>query len=59
MSEGGCSGVLEFLLHGVSMKVSIRYFLDALKDWSERRDLNSGPLAPHAGIVFLSVPVYS
>src|SRR5215471_17737962 len=35
-------------LHGVSMKVSIRYFLDALKYWSERRDLNSGPLAPHA-----------
>src|SRR6516162_11036037 len=36
------------VLRGVSMKVSIRYFLDALKYWSERRDLNSGPLAPHA-----------
>src|SRR6266436_7160659 len=32
----------------VSMIVSIDDFTDALKDWSERRDLNSGPLAPHA-----------
>src|SRR6185312_7876876 len=32
---------------GVSMKVSIGSRRDALKDWSERRVLNSGPLAPH------------
>jgi hypothetical protein len=27
--------------------------------WSERRDSNSGPLAPHARVVFPCVPVYS
>jgi hypothetical protein len=30
------------------VKVSISSKRDALRDWSERRDLNSGPLAPHA-----------
>src|SRR5215831_19499541 len=35
-------------LHGVSMKVSIGTLRKARKYWSERRDLNSGPLAPHA-----------
>ena len=32
----------------VSMRVSTRSFYEVLKVWSERRDLNSGPLAPHA-----------
>jgi hypothetical protein len=36
------------LLSQGSMKVSTSSKLDALKEWSERRDLNSGPLAPHA-----------
>jgi hypothetical protein len=27
--------------------------------WSERRDLNSGPLAPHGNFSFLHVPVES